>query len=143
MYKILKANYFDFDFIEKIGKNSLPIYYKKDDLIILKNTNHDIFKIINDKDKIVGFIVTRETENNIHILSIAVDVDYRKKGIGTILLDNLKNKSKSVTLYVHTVNDVAMSFYKKNNFKIENIMFGYYDNFKIDKDAYKMIYQSN
>ena len=41
---------------------------------------------------------------------------------------------------MHTINTQALNFYIKNNFKIFEIMFGYYTLFKTDNDAYKMIY---
>jgi len=139
MYKISKAENNDFNLIVEIGKNSLPIYYNVDDLVMLKATKHIIFKI-ESNNNICGFMVCRETEKNIHILSIAVTKEFRKYGLGTELINEIKNKNKSISLYVHTVNEVGINFYKKNNFKIKDILFGYYDNFDIDKDAYKMIY---
>lgn len=140
MYNILEANENDFDIIENIGKKSLPIYYDKNDLIMLKYTNHTILKIVTLNLQIIGYIVIRETIDNIHILSIAVDKTFRKKGIGSQLLNNIKLKSKNITLFVHTINNIALDFYKKNNFKIIDIMFSYYDNFESDKDAYKMAF---
>ena len=140
MYNILEANENDFDIIENIGKKSLPIYYDKNDLIMLKYTNHTILKIVTLTLQIIGYIIIREAIDNIHILSIAVDTTFRKKGIGSQLLNNIKLKSKNITLFVHTINNIALDFYKKNNFKIIDIMFSYYDNFESDKDAYKMAF---
>lgn len=141
MYTILEATFNDYIRIEEIGKNSLPLFYSVNNLRLLKSTNHNIFKIFNN-DNILGFMVCKEDlkNNNIHILSIAIVKEYRKNKLGTYLLDYLKKKNKNISLYVHTINTTALNFYIKNNFKIFEVMFGYYTIFKTDNDAYKMIY---
>ena len=138
--KIKKASKNEYKEIEKIGEKSLPIYYSVEDLSLLSMTNHDIFII--SSEEILGFVVCKETENNIHILSIAVNPELRNKSIGSQMINFLKSKKKNLSLYVHTINDRGIKFYKKNNFVISNILFGYYENFKIDKDAYKMIFNA-
>lgn len=141
MYQILEAEISDYTKIEEIGKQSLPLYYSINNLRSLNLTNHNIFKITNNNN-ILGFMVCKEDlkKNNIHILSIAIIKKYRQNKLGTYLLDYLKKKNKTISLYVHTTNTIALNFYIKNNFKIFEIMFGYYTNFKTDNDAYKMIY---
>ena len=138
MNLVKKANNKNFKDIEDIGKESLPIYYTVSDLIMLEMTKHLILKLTNDKE-IIGFAVCRETLDNIHILSIAIKKANRKEGLGTKILDFIKSKNKNISLYVHTINDVALSFYKKNSFIISDILFGYYETFEDEKDAYKMI----
>jgi len=138
MIKIDQVNEEEFSLIEQLGKESLPIYYCCDDLKMLKMTGHIILKISRETT-IVGFVVCRETADNIHILSIAVKNNDRKMGYGSKLIKYLKKKNKNLSLYVHTINDTALNFYKKNKFVISDIMFGYYDSFEDNKDAYKMI----
>ncbi len=140
MIKIEQVNEEEFTIIEKLGKESLPIYYCCDDLKMLKMTGHFILKISKERN-IVGFVVCRETKDNIHILSIAVKNNDRKMGYGSKLIDFLKQKNKNLSLYVHTINEIALNFYKKNKFIISDILFGYYESFENDKDAYKMKFE--
>lgn len=145
MYQIDKSLYKDFIILEEIGKKSLPIYYNRYDLKSLLLSKHLIFQI-NFNNNVVGFIVAKleESKNNIHIMSLAVSPEYRNIGLGTDLIRFLKNKYKmNLTLYVHSVNENAIKFYKKNGFDIQAIFFGYYTNFEINKDAYFMICKNN
>ena len=78
----------------------------------------DIYVYISD-EQIVGFVGL----NNNYIEGIFVDVNNQHKGIGTALLDKIKEYKESLTLSVYKKNVNAIKFYEKNNFIItgENI----------------------
>ena len=80
--------------------------------------NADIYVYILD-EHIVGFIGV----NNNYIEGIFVDTNNQHKGIGTALLDKVKESKDKLTLSVFKKNKNAIKFYKKNNFIItsENI----------------------
>lgn len=66
------------------------------------------------KEKIVGFI---GLDNN-YIEGIFVDTNNQCKGIGTDLLNKVKESRNNLTLSVYKKNIKAISFYKKNGFII-------------------------
>ena len=72
-----------------------------------------------DSDKIKGFIGM----NNNHIEGIFIDTDSQNKGIGTALLNKVKEDKAKLTLNVYDENKKAIKFYQKNGFEIikENI----------------------
>lgn len=72
-----------------------------------------------DSDKIKGFIGI----NNNHIEGIFIDTDSQNKGIGTALLNKVKEDKTKLTLNVYDKNKKAIKFYQKNGFEIikENI----------------------
>ena len=78
----------------------------------------DIYVYILDKH-IVGFIGV----NNNYIEGIFVDINNQHSGIGTSLLDKIKEDKENLTLSVYKKNTNAIKFYEKNNFVIirENI----------------------
>ena len=78
----------------------------------------DIYVYILD-EQIVGFVGL----NNNYVEGIFVDVNNQHKGIGTALLDKIKEYKESLTLSVYKKNVNAIKFYEKNNFIItgENI----------------------
>ena len=129
---------------ENIGKLSLPIYYKSDDMKKILDLEDSVYTIytVEYKEKIVGFAITALTEEGgIHIMSIACHPDYRRKNLGTALLDKIKkdNKNIFISLYVQYSNENAKKFYIKNGFvEIEKVS-NYYDNLD-DNDAILMIY---
>ena len=70
-------------------------------------------------EHIVGFVGL----NNNYIEGIFVDINNQHSGIGTALLDRIKEDRESLTLSVYKKNVNAIKFYEKNNFIItsENI----------------------
>ena len=71
------------------------------------------------KEKIVGFV---GLDSN-HIEGIFVDTNNQCNGIGTSLLNKVKENRNNLTLNVYKKNINAINFYKKNDFIIisENI----------------------
>lgn len=64
--------------------------------------------------KIVGFV---GLDNN-YIEGIFVDTNNQKHGIGTSLLNKLKEGRSNLTLSVYEKNSSAINFYRKNGFVI-------------------------
>lgn len=78
----------------------------------------DVYVYILD-EKIVGFVGV----NKNYIEGIFIDINNQHSGIGTSLLDKIKENKDNLTLSVYKKNENAISFYEKNNFIIasENI----------------------
>ena len=68
------------------------------------------------KEKIVGFV---GLDNN-YIEGIFVDINNQCNGIGTSLINKVKENRNSLTLSVYKKNTNAISFYKKNGFSVKN-----------------------
>lgn len=71
-------------------------------------------------EKIIGVISTQETDKTVEIIGIAVDTKKRHSGIGTKLVDYVKDKS-SKPIIAETDSDAVM-FYKKYGFNIKEII---------------------
>lgn len=100
--------------------NFITKEYWKNNYEYVKNIlpNADIYVYILD-EHIVGFVGV----NNNYIEGIFVDINNQHSGIGTSLLDKIKEDKEKLTLRVYKKNTNAIKFYKKNNFIIisENI----------------------
>ena len=68
------------------------------------------------KEKIVGFI---GLDHN-YIQGIFVDTNHQENGIGTSLLNKVKESKNNLTLNVYKKNTSAISLYNKNGFVITN-----------------------
>ena len=66
------------------------------------------------KENIVGFIGLNEN----YIEGLFVNTDNQCNGIGTSLLNKVKENRNSLSLNVYKKNISAINFYKKNDFKI-------------------------
>lgn len=71
-------------------------------------------------EKIIGVISTQETDKTVEIIGIAVHTKERHSGIGTKLIDYVKDKS-SKPIIAETDSD-AVVFYKKYGFNIKEII---------------------
>lgn len=89
-------------------------------------------------DKVVGFVGVWTIIDEGHITNMAVHPEFREKGVGSILLASLIERSKdwgcpSLTLEVRSSNNAAKALYKKFGFLEEGVRKNYYrDN---DEDA--------
>ena len=126
----------DINDVMKIWKNEnikahkfIPKEYWEDNYNFVKEAlpNADIYVYI-IKEKIVGFI---GLDNN-YIEGIFVDTNNQCNGIGTSLLNKVKENRDNLTLSVYKKNINAISFYKKNGFIVENK--------SIDKNTNEMEY---
>ena len=82
--------------------------YVKD---ILPNADIDVYLL---DEHIVGFIGV----NNDYIEGIFVDINNQHNGIGTSLLNKIKEEKEKLNLSVYKKNINAIKFYKKNGFII-------------------------
>lgn len=124
----------DIEKIKELGKLINSNFDKVNNIEELIKDN----KIIGfyDNDILVGFLIYEQVYEIIDLLYIVVEPIYRRKSIGTKLLNYLiQNKEfEKIMLEVRCDNSSAIKLYKKFNFKIINIRKKYYDNI----DAYVM-----
>lgn len=90
------------------------------------------------KDNVIGFIVFYIVGGECHILNIAVETTYRRRGVGTYLLeytleDVRKSGANEVFLEVSDKNTAALELYKKYDFQVFGVRKRYYGN---GDDAY-------
>ena len=91
------------------------------------------FLVAEEKGYVIGYIlfwIKHEKEG--HIISIAIDKNYRRLGVGTKLLSHaimvLRTCNvEKITLEVNENNEGAIDFYKNFNFKVDRIVPGYYN----------------
>lgn len=92
------------------------------------------FLVAEEDDYVIGYVIFWiKYENQGHIISIAVDKNYRRQGVGTKLLIKaiaILSLLKLDTIYleVNENNMGAVDFYKSFNFKIDRVVPGYYEN---------------
>lgn len=88
-------------------------------------------------NKIVGFISVSIIYERCEINYIAVEKEYRRRGIAQKLFDYViqNNEFNSISLEVRTDNTEAINFYLKNGFEKVSIRKNYYGNI----DGYLMV----
>lgn len=94
------------------------------------------------KDRVVGYICVERIIDEAHILNLAVHPEFRKMGIGSLLvstiLDELKGTGcRYVYLEVRVSNIAAKRLYERLRFKVIGVRKHYY--IRPEEDAYVMM----
>lgn len=122
MGNIRKANIEDINRVMDIwlqanleAHNFVDPNYWKDNFAVVKQEiqNADVF-VVEIKNEIVGFAGLKED----YLAGIFFDQKVRHQGLGTELLNYLKNDYPQLILDVYQKNRAAVNFYQKNGFKI-------------------------
>ena len=112
-------NRFSFLYYASIYPDNFLVYVYKDTGMGLK--------------KIVGYIIFYPEG---HIVSIAVDPAYRRRGIGTELVEEVLKRTKGTArVEVRESNEVAKKFYTQLGFTVQTVIPEYYS----DEDALVMV----
>ncbi len=134
----------DLPSIMEIGKASLKSTYSEQDYLydMQENPLAYFFTALVD-GKVVGFLDFYITFNSATIVQIAVKEEYRKKGIGNLLLGAMIRECEAqgdpvefITLEVRESNKNAQAFYKKHKFENITTKKAYYDD---GEDAIYMV----
>lgn len=126
--------------VYEIQEISIPNPYNMDILRKLFDFGAG-FLVAQVKENIVGYIIFWIVEENRgHIISLAVDPDYKRQKVGSRLINTaiatfLKFDIYTITLEVNAENKEALDFYQSIGFKINKKVSNYYED---GADAYKM-----
>lgn len=119
----------DFDRFNELGlivnKNFVNVY----DLNKLLESEYDFIYGYYINNILVAFIHINKLYENIDIVNIVVDPDYRRKGIASSLLNyviSLFSDVSSIILEVNENNYSAIKLYEKQQFNVINKRLNYY-----------------
>ena len=93
--------------------------------------------------KILGFMIYELHKAKLHILNFAVHPDYRRQGVGTAMVDRLKDKlsqqrRKQIALEVRETNLPAQKFFSTMGFRCIGVARQFYG--ATDEDAYRFLF---
>tara|TARA_A200000113_G_scaffold42791_1_gene34722 strand:- start:944 stop:1384 length:441 start_codon:yes stop_codon:yes gene_type:complete len=114
-----------------IENNTNPSPWTEKQMQSSFDVGHHSFLCEDNNENVIGFVIYVAVEQEAHLLNIAVDNNYQRKGIGSILINHLKKQVQAmginlITLEVRVSNSNAISFYKKHNFIEDAIRANYY-----------------
>ena len=85
-------------------------------------------EVVTKENNLAGYIIYQAVLEETEIISIYVKPEYRRQGLATKLLNNVKNKYQEIFLEVNENNQVALSLYEHLGFVIYNTRPKYYHN---------------
>jgi len=103
---------------------------------------YSFLKVALFEENIIGYICADYLHHEARILNLAVHPDFRRRGVATMLLNDIKNALKTqgcVFLYlkVRESDTGAREFYERLGFKTETVRKKYYGN--PDENALQMM----
>jgi len=121
----------DFKALVEIDAEAFPTHNPVYDVYMYITFGSDLL-VADIGGKVVGYIAIMDLGANAKIMSFAVKREFRRKGIGTKLLKaaikRCKEKGKrKILLEVRISNTVAQHLYKKNGFKVIDLLPNYYN----------------
>ena len=140
MIKILPMKISDIDDVLIIEELCFNVPWRYNDFEKeINNNNMAIYKVAFDdnKNKILGYAGMWHIVTEGHITNIAVHPDYRRNGIGTLLVQEMIKCAKEknmlgITLEVRISNITAQKLYTKYGFRPEGFRKNYYTEPKED-----------
>ncbi|KAL5251995.1 hypothetical protein ACHWQZ_G014962 [Mnemiopsis leidyi] len=113
-----------------LNASILPIHYStKFYQTVLQNP--DLSRLALWNEKYVGMVCCKIENGVLYIMTLGCLVMYRRKKIGTSLLNFVLELSRSenccsIQLHVHSSNDEAVQFYEKFGFRVKETLENYY-----------------
>lgn len=99
--------------------------YSIDEINNFSKNDNFLFIIVKITNLIIGYAIIYLAIDEIEIYKICVSNFYRKKGIGSNILNEIKSLRKNIIIEV-SHRDFTKNFYEKNNFKIIHLRKNYY-----------------
>jgi ribosomal-protein-alanine N-acetyltransferase len=143
----------DLEAVVSINRSCLPENYPDQFFLGLYYHAPKAFLVALEDEDVVGYIMcriergissySRRPAKKGHIVSVAVDREYRNKGLGTELIKaGMRGMeeygAKEFFLEVRKSNESAISVYENLEFEVKRVLKGYY---RDGEDAYLMVKQ--
>lgn len=129
--QIRKATEADLQDIVRVWKGNIRTINTSSDIADLYHSFERYFFVVTMPDRVIGFVGGAIRRGHGHISGLAVDKEYRMKGIGERLLKIADHEFRTsgfdkVTLEVRKSNWGAIRFYKKQGYRRAYLIKGYY-----------------
>jgi ribosomal-protein-alanine N-acetyltransferase len=106
---------------------------------LISNSDSIFLKALKEEDQVAGFIAGVCRADTCTVYTLNVKKDFRRKGIGSILLEALekevlKRNVRKIVLQVEVTNIAALELYLKRGYQISRLLKNYYG---LRRDAYE------
>ena len=144
LYRFLPMRVKDLDMIYELEKKSYDFAWSDAVLKDCLFNKYDCY--VAGDDNILGYMISKITNQDSHILNLTIDSDYRGLGIGSSLLDLMikeckLHRSEYIYLEVRLSNTIARNLYQKFGFRSIGVRKNYYKNKSGREDA--IVYRKN
>ena len=116
----------------RLEEETFSMPWKESDFIEMIEAPYAHFYVADHDGRIVGIIGLRDLSGEGEITNVAVNNDFKRRGIGSLLVSKVIEESTKfgigdLTLEVRASNEAAIRLYDKFGFKSEGIRPGFYE----------------
>lgn len=127
-----------------IESESFEFPWSEDDFIRCLRQRNCIGMVAEHDEKVIGFNIYELHTSRLHVLNVAVDCQYRRRGVGRQMLDKIvsklsRDRRNRVLLEVRETNVPAQMFFKAQQFRAVSVLRDFYED--TAEDAYLMQYR--
>lgn len=127
-----------------IENESFEFPWTEEDFIRCLRQRNCIGMTADHDNRILGFMIYELHKTRLHLLNFAVAEEWRRRGVGTQLVQKLIGKlsgqrRRRITLEVRETNLTAQLFFRNNEFRAVTVLRQYYED--TPEDAYIMQHQ--
>lgn len=128
----------------EIEKSSFEFPWSEEDFIRCLRQRNCIGMVAEYDESVVGFMIYELHKNQLHVLNFAVRPDFRRRAVGTQMVDKLigklsQQRRNRVVLEIRETNLAAQLFFRRSDFRAVSVLRDYYDD--TVEDAYVMQYR--
>jgi [ribosomal protein S18]-alanine N-acetyltransferase len=124
----------DFEQLWSLDQRCFPreIAYSREELAYYLRSPGAVCLLAGENKEVTGFILGHRTREDAgHIVTLDVDAQYRRVGLGSTLMEAVENRFRSAgcesaLLEVAVNNDAALKFYKKHGYSVLKTLRRYY-----------------
>ncbi|MCS7044769.1 MAG: ribosomal protein S18-alanine N-acetyltransferase [Gemmataceae bacterium] len=127
-----------------IEQLSFEFPWTEEDFLRCLRQRNCIGMVAEHGEKVVGFMIYELHKSKLHILNFAVHSGWRRKGVGTQMVNKLVSKLSShrrtrISLQVRETNLAAQLFFRKLEFRAIRVLRAFYED--TGEDAFVMEYR--
>lgn len=127
----------------RIEQESFEFPWTKSDFLSCTHQPQCIAVVAEVNGHVVGYMIYEMAQRHFHLLTLAVDPAWRRRGIGRALVERLINKLSphrrhQIVLEVRETNLAAQLFFRNLGFRACEILHDFYSD--TVEDAYLMVY---
>ncbi len=130
----------DLDTLVAIEQASFPDAWSREVLAEWIQRADSDCRVLEQEGRVVGFLLVVYEPEGLHMVNLAVDPDFRRRGLGLSALERIdelaeERGAERVVLEVRETNLAAQLLYRKAGYRAVDIVSDYYRN----EDAYRMM----
>lgn len=127
-----------------IERESFEFPWSEEDFRCCLRLRNCIGMVVERNDEIVGFVIYELHKGRLHILNFAVGRAWRRKGVGTAVIQRLRGKlrqqrRRELITEVRESNVPAQLFFRSRGFRAVRVLRDHYDD--TNEDCYVMRYE--